>query len=308
VKVCLFIIFATLLCSCQEAETTGVVLSVCGDLVVPDEIDSVRLSSLNEDRTESWTGLVELQAAVARVPIPDAGPSTQLPNRSDMGADGLPADPGVNAGWLGGPCQTAEECGHSRATCFTTEQGYPRGMCTLECAQSCPNRAATPAVFCIAGLGLPDGACVQNCDETAIPGTGCRPGYTCVDRAQFDDQSVESRVCLPESVASPDMGLSAPADMGMVSDGGMGDIGLADFMVPEGPTVGFKRRVPKGSGNGWIRAQGLKDGVVVVVSEVRPEKAAAVHFQRECRLVQCPVGQTCLAGECRLVPVGGRCP
>ena len=105
----------------------------------------------------------------------------------------------------------------------------------------------------------------------------------------------------------PDMGIVEAADGGISPDGGTVDGGPPDFMIPDGPTVGFERRVPIGNGNGWIRAQGLKDGVVVVTNEVRPEKNARIRLERQCRLVQCATGQTCLDGECELVPVGGRC-
>ena len=39
-----------------EKTDDGIRVRVCGDLVVPDEVESVRLTALNEDRTEVWTG------------------------------------------------------------------------------------------------------------------------------------------------------------------------------------------------------------------------------------------------------------
>ncbi|MEE2758049.1 MAG: hypothetical protein VYA30_15430 [Myxococcota bacterium] len=300
------LIIAMLASACSESSTSGTEVQICGDLVVPDEIQAVRLTVLNEDRTEAWTGVFELAVLPQADAIPDGGQTQIQVPTGDMGADPVVEDPGVNAGWLGGPCMDSSECGHSRAVCFSDDAGYPRGHCSLECARTCPNRAGTPAVFCIGGLALPDGACVQECDLDALPGNGCRPGYSCVQRSRFDDENVTSRVCLPERIAEPE----TPPDAGVnvEGDAGVADAGMPlDYAVPEGPTVRATRTLPEGEGNTWIRAQGLNDGVVVVTREIRPSGAATLALTRACRNVTCVVGQTCVSGRCQLVPSGGVC-
>ncbi len=294
-----------LVAGCQEKDAGGVEVRVCGDLVVPHEIDAVRLTVFNEDRTEHWTALTELEARAQQPQIDGAAPDPI--SFRDGGVQGLPEDPGVNAGWLGGPCETDDDCGHARAVCYQESDGYPRGMCTLECTRSCAARAATPLLFCIADIGLPDGGCVQECDQDLLPGTGCRPGYECVTRGRFDDPSVESEVCLPLASEAPQQMMP---DAGVPSEGTGDDAGCAapelapsdtsEMEVPAGARVSVVRNVPKGSGLLWIRAQGLRDGVVVVEREVRPTESAVLGLNRACTRVTCRPGQTCIPTICEL--------
>jgi hypothetical protein len=120
-------------------------------------------------------------------------------------------------------------------------------------------------------------------------------------RNVFDDAEQRIEVCLPVPPEEP-----APVAM----DGGVADVGagqLPDMAIPEGPSVSLARTVPIGRGNTWVRAQGIKDGIVVIVSEVRPGPSATLGLNRVCRQVSCAVGQTCIDGECALVPAGGQC-
>ena len=306
----LLLILCCAFAACTEKTDDGIRVRVCGDLVVPDEVESVRLTVLNEDRTEAWTGLFEL--TVPDNPAIADGGQTQVvvPTGTDDGSSPTPiTDPEVTLGWLGGPCEASGDCGHGRAVCFSEADGYPRGYCSLECTRTCPNRAGTPAIFCVADLGLPDGACVQECDFELIPEAGCRPGYACTQRARFDDGSVVADVCLPETAAVEPMDAGVAADAAVtVGDAGVTDASiLPDYEIPEGPLVQASRRVPKGTGNVWVKAQGLSDGVVVVTAEVRPSPNAVVRLSRACLNVTCALGQTCIDGECELVPSGGTC-
>ena len=117
------LIIAMLASACSESSTSGTEVQICGDLVVPDEIQAVRLTVLNEDRTEAWTGVFELAVLPQADAIPDGGQTQIQVPTGDMGADPVVEDPGVNAGWLGGPCMDSSECGHSRAVCISDEAG-----------------------------------------------------------------------------------------------------------------------------------------------------------------------------------------
>jgi hypothetical protein len=85
------------------------------------------------------------------------------------------------------------------------------------------------------------------------------------------------------------------------------DLGVSDVKAPAGETVSFTGRVPEGRGHTWVRVQGLKDGVVMVVNETRPDRIATLSLDRSCRSVRCTVGKTCMAGTCQLVSVGDQC-
>jgi hypothetical protein len=306
----LFICFF-LLPACQEDPPEGYSVVVCGDLEVPGEIDAIRVSVYREDRSEAWSGVVELEGGASGMPVSmsqDAGPMG-FPD----GGSGEPVpveDPGVNAGWLGGPCEIPSDCGHGQAVCFTDADGYPGGLCTKTCDRNCPNRAETPKVLCIGEIGQPfgfeEGACVQRCDVEALPPSGCRPGYVCTTRGRFDNGNMRE-VCLPRQVVTPDASI---ADAGGPDDAGTpdaaGDAGPAPVMMT--PSRRYSSQTVPNPPNAWIRAQGLSRGVVRVTAEARPASTIRLGLSRACLGVRCPLGQTCLAGLCETVPVGGRCP
>jgi hypothetical protein len=123
----------------------------------------------------------------------------------------LPPDPRVNAGWIGGPCSADRECPYENGYCITENGGYPRGMCTQDCAEFCPDLDGMPVTFCVPGVTMSGGACVQRCDPTAFPGTGCRPGYSCVNRPRVSDASFVREVCLPSAQVETPM-MSMPPD------------------------------------------------------------------------------------------------
>ncbi len=71
--------------SCKE-NSPLLRVSVCGDLRAPDDVDTLRVTVRDEDRTETYAGIVEL--------VPP-GPRTVTPDTSDMGVpDGSVSDAG----------------------------------------------------------------------------------------------------------------------------------------------------------------------------------------------------------------------
>ena len=117
----------------------------------------------------------------------------------------LPPDPMVNTGWIGGPCTRDNDCAYEGGLCLPENGGYPRGMCTQECTRFCPDQDGLPVTFCIDGVLMGPGACVQRCDYIAFEGSGCRPGYSCATRPRTGETDVTNGVCLPtEQVGEPE--------------------------------------------------------------------------------------------------------
>ena len=50
--------------ACSGTPEPTIAVHICGDLVVPDEVDAVRLSILDPDRNLVWTSLDELTTSV----------------------------------------------------------------------------------------------------------------------------------------------------------------------------------------------------------------------------------------------------
>lgn len=112
------------------------------------------------------------------------------------GGSELPPDPGVNAGWVGGPCAQDADCDYEEGYCLQDAEGYPRGMCSLDCDRLCPDRDGMPVTFCVGDVVAGSGACVQRCDYAAFD-TGCRPGYRCETRARYGEADNLRGVCVP---------------------------------------------------------------------------------------------------------------
>jgi len=143
---------------------------------------------------------------------PDAGAgggSAMGGGDNGPGGGSVAAGAGVedNAGWIGGRCSSAADCSDpaftQAAQCET--QGFPNGYCTQACDLSsgtyvCPDEANVGSngftiTRCIDANGMP--MCAAQCDFTASPDTGCRPGYTCVERGRFMQPAHVYAVCLP---------------------------------------------------------------------------------------------------------------
>ncbi|MBL8957713.1 MAG: L,D-transpeptidase family protein [Myxococcaceae bacterium] len=127
-------------------------------------------------------------------------------------AGGGSVGPGVelNEGWVGGACTSAQSCNEpgytSTVSCETN--GFINGFCTQSCTLSgstyiCPDAAQTGGTSgntltrCISANGLPK--CVAECDFIQSPQTGCRTGYTCVNRQRYNQPNKIFKVCLPSA-------------------------------------------------------------------------------------------------------------
>ncbi|MGC6416454.1 MAG: extensin family protein [Bradymonadia bacterium] len=153
--------------------------------------------------TDSAVDNIDAQLDMALQPR-DASP----PVDPDMDVQQLPPDPMINSGWIGGPCVADQDCDYAEGFCLTGDEGYPRGMCSLDCDRLCPDRDELPVTFCVADVVAGGGACVQRCDYEAFGRTGCRPGYRCETRQRYGQADVGRGVCLP---GTPDM---SPNPMG----------------------------------------------------------------------------------------------
>jgi len=118
---------------------------------------------------------------------------------SEGGAGGA-EEPPINEGFIGGPCASVEDCSYEGAICLTEQQGFPDGMCSLDCQQYCPDGEGMVTTFCATpedlGTTAAEGLCTTRCDYGVSP-TGCRPGYQCHAIARFNDPAVIVYACVP---------------------------------------------------------------------------------------------------------------
>lgn len=98
------------------------------------------------------------------------------------------------AGFIGGACRGPADCTFAGARCLSEVEGYPGGMCTLDCSATCPDRDGPHAFTACADVdGV--GRCLARCDYSLFE-TGCRPGYGCEQRPSPSTGALRS-VCLP---------------------------------------------------------------------------------------------------------------
>ncbi len=113
---------------------------------------------------------------------------------------GCPRDtlsaPEPNHGWIGGACETADDCAAvgTDAVCLT--DGYTGGTCSLTCSAGCPDAPGTNALtFCAATEA--GGFCHSQCDEELFGPSGCRAGYVC-EVANRPSGTRTASVCMPQ--------------------------------------------------------------------------------------------------------------
>ncbi len=127
-------------------------------------------------------------------------------------------------------------------------------------------------------------------------------GLTELGGASSPDMSTDGGI-LDLGVA--DAGVEAElADAG--TDGGLTETGPA--CEPVERPLEARLELPPGEGHGWVQVIALHQGVEVARAEVRhPEEGGALvlALERGCLGITCPLGQTCVAGACELVPEDG---
>ena len=109
---------------------------------------------------------------------------------------------GVNAGFIGGSCESDSECLYLDGTCLPDSGGFPNGHCSSPCDLYCPDRDGAVITFCVSGdnLGLSTdggwsdgGWCVMQCPEL-----GCRDGYHCEAVSRHNEPETVKQVCIPD--------------------------------------------------------------------------------------------------------------
>jgi hypothetical protein len=112
--------------------------------------------------------------------------------------------PAINAGFIGGPCQSDADCGYPNGFCLPEKDGFPGGMCSLDCSKLCPDESGKVTTFCTVpealGTVANAGLCTTHCDYGQSP-TGCREGYQCQVQQRFGDKTKKAYVCVPGSDA-----------------------------------------------------------------------------------------------------------
>jgi len=131
---------------------------------------------------------------------PDATPGDDAAALDAAGPDGAEGGEAL-PGFIGSPCATSADCKFDGAVCLT--DGFPAGLCTLPCSDSCPDQNGFPVTFCGNTTDVPeggvlgDGLCLSRCDFEYYPDDGCRDGYGCVLVARPSDPAAIRYACVP---------------------------------------------------------------------------------------------------------------
>jgi hypothetical protein len=116
------------------------------------------------------------------------------------GQGGGEVGPPINEGFIGGPCEGAGDCAYEGGFCLPEDEGFPDGMCSLDCELYCPDQDGAVSTFCVdpADLGTEasDGLCTTHCDYGASD-TGCRDGYQCKPVPRHGDPETVVYACVP---------------------------------------------------------------------------------------------------------------
>lgn len=125
------------------------------------------------------------------------------------GAGGPVAPSDINTGWVGGPCASHADCPYDGGFCLFDEDGFPEGMCALDCSQFCPDQDGAVTTFCVSpaqlGASAGEGLCTTRCDYGQSP-TGCRRGYQCNVASRYGDADTEIYACVPGEDAPFELG------------------------------------------------------------------------------------------------------
>ena len=112
------------------------------------------------------------------------------------------AIPPINEGFIGGPCDSNADCAYMGGFCLPEAEGFPGGMCSLDCDLYCPDQDGAVSTFCTepANLGTTsaDGLCTTRCAYGLSP-SGCREGYQCQAVPRHTQPETVVYACVPGS-------------------------------------------------------------------------------------------------------------
>ncbi len=217
----------------------------------------------------------------------DGTTATDAPNTPDAGADQQAPEAGAElSGYIGSGCTTAADCPFDGATCLT--DGFPNGLCTQACTDTCPDQSGQPVTFCGKAADLPeagssfDGLCLSRCDFGYYPDSGCRAGYGCVKIERPFDSTVVKFACLPNrtselsqcyyDLAARGVGFE-PTVMADESPDGMPQLvcHVQDPLYLKSPVHGVQLRTSAGTATARVLASCPMAGAVVsTIDDVAP--------------------------------------
>jgi hypothetical protein len=119
--------------------------------------------------------------------------------------------------FVGGACQTNDDCSYPGGICLSEKDGFPGGMCSMECDLLCPRadlslipsmaKAGASPTLCVTAkqLGYPGtkGLCTL-VSKPNEPDAGCRPGYVPTIQVRNSAQDSLRWVCTPAMASAPE--------------------------------------------------------------------------------------------------------
>jgi hypothetical protein len=143
----------------------------------------------------------------------DVSSATVGSTTSGVGGGGGMTGPVINQGFIGGPCEDDADCDYDGGFCLRESDGFPSGMCSLDCDKYCPDQDGAVTTFCIDPAGIDasimqpvaDGLCTTRCDYGESQ-TGCRGGYQCQLQSRYGDTDTKVYSCVPGGDAPFELG------------------------------------------------------------------------------------------------------
>lgn len=120
------------------------------------------------------------------------------------------------AEFVGSACQTNDDCSYPGGICLPEKEGFPGGMCSMECDLLCPRadlslipsmaKAGPAPAMCVAAKQLGRSGAKGLCtlvSKPSEPDAGCRPGYSPTIQIRNSAQDSMRWVCTPTITTAP---------------------------------------------------------------------------------------------------------
>ena len=150
-------------------------------------------------------------------PIPSKAKSAKKPTPPKTPAS-LPITmpTSLPAEFVGSACQTDDDCSYDGGICLPERDGFPGGMCSMECDLLCPRadlslipsmaKAGASPTMCVNAKQLGRAGAKGLCalvSKPSEPDAGCRPGYAPTIQIRNSAQDSLRWVCTPVTAAAP---------------------------------------------------------------------------------------------------------